>query len=90
MIFKQNKEDGSCEIIFSENEIKIINEKKKFYLDAESLRHFGNVLMKMVADWNINFNDELNDLIDSYDNLNDAIDDIKNISSLNDYKIMTE
>jgi len=59
MIFKQNKEDGSCEIIFSENEIKIIKEKKKFYLDAESLRHFGNVLMKMVADWNMNFNDEL-------------------------------
>ena len=59
MIFKQNKEDGSCEILFSENEIKIINEKKKFYLDAESLRHFGNVLMKMVADWNMNFNDEL-------------------------------
>ena len=59
MIFKQNKEDGSCEIIFSENEIKIIKEKKKFYLDAESLRHFGNVLMKMVADQNMNFNDEL-------------------------------
>ena len=59
MIFKQNKTDGSCEILFSDEEKKIINDKQKIFLDAESLRHFGNVLMKMVADWNINFNDEL-------------------------------
>tara|TARA_R110002126_G_scaffold63326_1_gene162317 strand:- start:519 stop:758 length:240 start_codon:yes stop_codon:yes gene_type:complete len=59
MIFKQNKIDGSCEILFSDEEKKIINDKQKIFLDAESFRHFGNVLMKMVADWNINFNDEL-------------------------------
>jgi len=59
MIFKQNKTDGSCEILFSDEEKKIINDKQKIFLDAESLRHFGNVLIKMVADWNINFNDEL-------------------------------
>ena len=59
MIFKQNKKDGSCEIIFTENEIKILNEKKTIYLDAVSLRHFGNTLVKMVAEWNMNFNDEL-------------------------------
>ena len=33
--------------------------EQKIFLDAESFRHFGNVLIKMVADWNINFNDEL-------------------------------
>ena len=59
MIFKQNKIDGSCEILFSDEEKKIINDKQKIFLDAESFRHFGNVLMKMVADWNINFNDKL-------------------------------
>ena len=59
MIFKQNKIDGSCEILFSDEEKKIINDKQKIFLDAESFRHFGNVLMKMVADWNINFNDQL-------------------------------
>tara|TARA_R110001599_G_scaffold68789_1_gene193706 strand:- start:474 stop:713 length:240 start_codon:yes stop_codon:yes gene_type:complete len=58
MIFKQNKIDGSCEILFSDEEKKIINDKQKIFLDAESFRHFGNVLIKMVADWNINFNDE--------------------------------
>ena len=59
MIFKQNKIDGSCEILFSDEEKKIINDKQKIFLDAESFRHFGNVLIKMVAEWNINFNDEL-------------------------------
>jgi hypothetical protein len=58
MIFKQNKEDGSCEIIFSDNEKKIINEQQKIFLDAESFKHFSNVLMKMVADWNMYFDDE--------------------------------
>ena len=59
MIFKKNKIDVSCEILFSDEEKKIINDKQKIFLDAESFRHFGNVLIKMVADWNINFNDEL-------------------------------
>tara|TARA_R100000805_G_C3575659_1_gene80616 strand:- start:485 stop:718 length:234 start_codon:yes stop_codon:yes gene_type:complete len=58
MVFKQN-EDGSCDIIFSEEEKKIILEKGKIYLTAESLRHFGNNLVKIVAEWNKNFNDKL-------------------------------
>ena len=37
-----------------------------------------------------NFNDELNDLIDSYESLKDAINDIKNISSLDEYKNMIQ
>ena len=58
MIFKQNK-DGSCDIVFSEEEKKIISEKGKIYLTAESLRHFGNNLVKIVAEWNKNFNEKL-------------------------------
>tara|TARA_R110000803_G_scaffold120566_1_gene188602 strand:- start:521 stop:760 length:240 start_codon:yes stop_codon:yes gene_type:complete len=69
MIFKQNKIDGSCEILFSDEEKKIINDKQKIFLDAESFRHFGNVLIKMVADWNINFNDELKSRITLGDEL---------------------
>jgi hypothetical protein len=59
MKFRQNKEDGSCKWIFSDEEIKILNEKKELYFDAESLRHIGNVLVKIVSEWQINFNEEL-------------------------------
>lgn len=38
---------------------KIITEKGKIYLSPESLRHFGNNLVKIVAEWNKNFNEEL-------------------------------
>ena len=44
MEFKQNKKDGSCEIIFSEKEKKIINDKGKLFLSATFLKHFGNYL----------------------------------------------
>ena len=58
MIFNQYK-DGSFDIVFSEEEKKIITEKGKIYLSPESLRHFGNNLVKIVAEWNKNFNEEL-------------------------------
>lgn len=38
MIFKQY-ENGSCDIVFSEEEIKAISENKKIHLSDESLRH---------------------------------------------------
>jgi hypothetical protein len=56
MIFNQY-ENGSCDIIFSEEEIKAIQENKKLHLSDEALRHFGNNLVKLVADWNMRFND---------------------------------
>ena len=57
MKFNQ-KEDGSCDIIFSWREIFIILRKRKLILTAEYLRHFGNGLVKIVSDWNLKFNEE--------------------------------
>ena len=61
MNFKQNK-DGSGEIIFSKEEINIIKKNKKLILTPVSLRHFGNVLVRMVNDWNLNFSKEVANL----------------------------
>ena len=45
MIFDQKK-DGSCDIIFSKEEIKIVTEYKKIHLNQEFLKHFSNNLIK--------------------------------------------
>jgi hypothetical protein len=58
MKFNQKK-DGSCDMIFSWKEIFIILRKRKLTFTPEGLRHFGNVLVKIVSDWNIRFNTEL-------------------------------
>jgi hypothetical protein len=58
MIFKQY-ENGSCDIEFSDEEIKILIERKKLHLSDEALRHFGNTLMKMVMDWQLKFKEDL-------------------------------
>lgn len=57
MIFKQY-EDGSCDIEFSQDEIKMLNEKQKLHLTSENLKHFGNTLVKMVVDWNAKFDEK--------------------------------
>ena len=57
MIFDQKK-DGSCEIIFSEEEIKIITKYKKLHLTQEFLRHFSNTLVKMTIDFNKRFDEK--------------------------------
>lgn len=59
MQFRQNTEDGSCDIHFTEQELKVIKEHGKIHFSAEVLKHFGNALMRMVADFNLHFNDEL-------------------------------
>jgi|TARA_B100000073_G_C23486239_1_gene473678 hypothetical protein len=56
------KEDGSCDIVFSDNEIKIINKHKKIILTAEAFRHFGNVLVTMVAKFQLLFDDKIANL----------------------------
>lgn len=61
MVFNQ-KEDGSCDIEFSKDELEIIAKHKKIFLSAEGLRHFGNVLVKIVAEWNIHFNKDVKEL----------------------------
>jgi len=59
MRFKQNKKDGSCKIYFEKHEIKIISKKGYLYLSDIFLRHFGNHLVKIVSDWNMNFSDKV-------------------------------
>jgi|TARA_E500000318_G_scaffold39084_1_gene37647 hypothetical protein len=54
MIIKQY-DNGSAEIIFTDNEKKIIKEKGKFTLEASSLKHFSNNLLKIVADFHQKF-----------------------------------
>ena len=58
MKFKQYK-NGSCDIEFSLKERWIILKKGKIHLSDENLRHFGNNLIKMVMDWQLNFNEEI-------------------------------
>jgi hypothetical protein len=58
MKFKQYK-NGSCDIEFSLKERWIILKKGKIHLSDENLRHFGNNLIKMVMDWQLNFNEEV-------------------------------
>tara|TARA_R100000329_G_scaffold119587_1_gene98573 strand:- start:363 stop:581 length:219 start_codon:yes stop_codon:yes gene_type:complete len=62
MQIKQYEKDGSAEIIFTEQEKKIINERGLLKLTPEGLRHFGNNLVKIVADFQINFKQEVRNL----------------------------
>lgn len=61
MKFKQY-ENGSCDIKFSWKERWIILIKGKIHFSDVSLKHFGNYLVKIVADWNIKFNDKIKNL----------------------------
>jgi len=69
------KENGECDLIFEDKEIEIIKNKKKLIFTTEALRHFGNNLVKIVADWNTKFN---KDIQNKSSNLNkvDVKDDI--------------
>ena len=57
------KKDGGAEIIFSNEEIKIITNTNKLTLNDEALRHFGNNLVKIVSEWNLNFNTKTQNLM---------------------------
>ena len=48
----QQNEDGSGEIIFNEEEKKIIAEKGRFLMPPKFLKHFTNILFKLVVDVN--------------------------------------
>ena len=58
MIFKQYT-NGSCDIEFSKEEIEAITKTQTLHLSEEALRHFGNHLVKIVAEWQFNFSDEV-------------------------------
>jgi hypothetical protein len=59
MQFRQNIENGSCDLIFSEEELEVIKKHGKIHFSPEVLKHFGNTLMKIVADFNMHFNEDL-------------------------------
>jgi hypothetical protein len=58
MIFKQY-ENGSCDIEFSWRERITLFRKGKLHLSDEYLKHFGNNLVKVVADWNLKFKEDI-------------------------------
>lgn len=59
------KPDGSCDIVFNWKERILLFRRGKLYLKPEALRHFGNTLMKIVIEWNQNF-DKSTSLIQSF------------------------
>jgi len=48
----QNKNDGSGRIIFTNDEIKILQEKGYFEISAHSLKQIGNHLVQLAANIN--------------------------------------
>ena len=62
MIFKQY-ENGSCDIVFSKEEIETINKKECIHLNDEALKHFGNHLMSIVVQWQNKFSDKIKNSI---------------------------
>ena len=58
MKFNQYK-DGSCDIEFSLKERWIILKRGKIHFSDEMLKHFGNNLVKMVMDWQLNFKEKV-------------------------------
>jgi hypothetical protein len=61
MKFKQY-ENGSCDIEFSKEEVKVIFEKHCIHLSDEALKHFGNHLVHIVAEWQIKFKEEVKNI----------------------------
>jgi hypothetical protein len=54
MIINQ-KEDGSGEIVFTDQEIEIIKKKKKLTLSVEFLKHFINLFMSLFFEYQRKF-----------------------------------
>jgi hypothetical protein len=64
MIINQLKDkDGSGEIIFNDDEIKMINDNKKILLSAEALKHCTNLFVSLAIECNKNFSKENAELI---------------------------
>lgn len=53
------KQDGSCDLTFSETEIKTLNETKKISFTAEGLKYFSNDLVRMVVQFNELFSKDI-------------------------------
>ena len=50
MKIMQNKKDGSGRIVFTNEEIKILNDKGYFEITALSFKQIGNHLVKLAAE----------------------------------------
>ena len=57
MIFDKKK-DGSCDLCFNEDEIKVLNKYKKLHLSPVFVRHFSNTLFKIAADLTLNLDEK--------------------------------
>ena len=57
MQIRQN-EDGSGEIIFSEEEVKIIKQRKKLVLPKEFLKYFINLFMALFFNYQEKFSEK--------------------------------
>jgi hypothetical protein len=58
-----NDKYGSGEIVFTDEEIEIIKEKKKISLPAESLKHCTNLFVSLAIECNKKFTQENTQLI---------------------------
>lgn len=59
MEFRQFK-DGSCDLIFTDQEIEILNKNKKFTMTAEGLKQFSNNLVNIVGLFTLKFSKKVN------------------------------
>lgn len=62
------KEDGSCDILFLDEEIKILNKFKKLQLSKESTKHFINNLSKALFHLNQALDEETKKM-ETFDNI---------------------
>ena len=62
MKIKRNEKDGSADIIFEDHEKQIINKSGKLHFIPEALKHFGNHLVHIVAEWHLGFNDKIKNI----------------------------
>tara|TARA_R100001129_G_scaffold83033_1_gene56495 strand:+ start:315 stop:527 length:213 start_codon:yes stop_codon:yes gene_type:complete len=51
--------DGTGHIGFNDQEIHTLNKTKEIVMPPETLKHFGNHIVRIVAEWNANFNDDI-------------------------------
>jgi hypothetical protein len=58
MKFKQYK-NGSCDIEFNWKERINLLRRGKLHLSDENFRHFSNNLIKIIMDWQLNFNEKI-------------------------------
>jgi hypothetical protein len=62
MKIMQNKKDGSGILMFTKQEVEMLNKKNYFTLDATTLKHFSNTLVKIAAEINDYFPSEIQNL----------------------------